>query len=478
MICQLCNIEISGKGLGSHLQAKHNINGKQYYDMFMKQDGEGICPTCGKETPFLKVSKGYQKHCCIICASSDKEVLEKVINTRKERFGVENFFQNKEIHEKALINAQTDEANDKKRQTSQSHYGTDNPMQSEEVKEKLRQTNQKLYSVDYSLQSEEIREKRKSTMIDKFGVEHALQNKELKQKQENTCMERFGVYNAYASNEIRQQIEEENLKKYGKRNVSQVPEIREKAEHTMEERYGVKFALQSEEIKESIKVHNREKFGVDYPTQNQDFMQQIMETRTKNRENFAIAYDCIPTQQLLAIFGTGWHQSKLGKEIEFIYNGMSFVKKDDISKIEAYCSVSHKSNCETDILQTVKSVYNKKIIENSRSIIKPLELDIYLPDLKLAIEFNGTFWHSQEANKPKDYHLTKSLLCREQGIRLIHIYEFEDIDEQLELLKSLILGKDLYPTEDFNKNNLIETIPQAEIIYSDKYTIYGAGKLY
>lgn len=62
---------------------------------------------------------------------------------------------------------------------------------------------------------------------------------------------------------------------------------------------------------------------------------------------------------------------------------------------------------------------------------------------------------------------------------MIHIYEFEDLDEQIELLRSLILGKDMYSKEDFNKNNLIDNIPEPEIVYQDsRYTVYGAGKLY
>ena len=69
-------------------------------------------------------------------------------------------------------------------------------------------------------------------------------------------------------------------------------------------------------------------------------------------------------------------------------------------------------------------------------------------------------------------------MCRDKGVRLIHIYEFEDINKQKQLLKDLILGTDNYPKDDFNKNNLINDIPKPKIIYKDsKYTIYGAGKL-
>ena len=99
--------------------------------------------------------------------------------------------------------------------------------------------------------------------------------------------------------------------------------------------------------------------------------------------------------------------------------------------------------------------------------------------MQIAIEVNGNYWHSIESKTPKEYHLMKSLLCREKGIRLIHIYEFEDIEQQIQLLQDLILGQDNYPKNDFNKNNLIDNIPVPEIIYKENnLTIYGAGKLY
>ena len=79
--------------------------------------------------------------------------------------------------------------------------------------------------------------------------------------------------------------------------------------------------------------------------------------------------------------------------------------------------------------------------------------------------------------KPKDRILRKSIACRNKGIRLIHIYEFEDFEKQKQLLKDLILGIDNYPKNDFNKNNFIN-IPKPEIVFKNaKYTIYGAGKL-
>lgn len=77
-------------------------------------------------------------------------------------------------------------------------------------------------------------------------------------------------------------------------------------------------------------------------------------------------------------------------------------------------------------------------IYNTREIIPPLELDIYIPDKKVAIEFNGTYWHGDE-QKPTDYHYIKSKMCEEKGIRLIHVFEYEwDNPRQRPILENII----------------------------------------
>lgn len=62
--------------------------------------------------------------------------------------------------------------------------------------------------------------------------------------------------------------------------------------------------------------------------------------------------------------------------------------------------------------------------ENTRKIITPSEIDIFLPNFNLAVEFNGVYWHSLE-NKCLEYHNTKHALCREKSISLIHLWDFE-----------------------------------------------------
>jgi Zn finger protein HypA/HybF involved in hydrogenase expression len=76
------------------------------------------------------------------------------------------------------------------------------------------------------------------------------------------------------------------------------------------------------------------------------------------------------------------------------------------------------------------------IIENTKNIIPPLEIDIYIPSHKIAIEFNGLYWHS-ELFKDKNYHLKKTQDCENIGIQLIHIFEDEWLNKK-EIVKSRI----------------------------------------
>jgi rubrerythrin len=68
---------------------------------------------------------------------------------------------------------------------------------------------------------------------------------------------------------------------------------------------------------------------------------------------------------------------------------------------------------EIEFGNMIKSfLLNEEIIIGSRNIIPPMELDIYIPEKKLAFEFDGLFWHSDANNNiTKNYHLNKTELC-------------------------------------------------------------------
>lgn len=91
--CKICNrIFKTIDPIGPHLSRIHKINNKTYYDMFLKKPGEGICPICGKETIFLSLTKGYQKHCSSKCAGLDDNTLKLRRNTCLEKYGCDSVF--------------------------------------------------------------------------------------------------------------------------------------------------------------------------------------------------------------------------------------------------------------------------------------------------------------------------------------------------------------------------------------------------
>jgi hypothetical protein len=69
-----------------------------------------------------------------------------------------------------------------------------------------------------------------------------------------------------------------------------------------------------------------------------------------------------------------------------------------------------------------------------KQIIK--ELDIYINEKKIAIEYNGLYWHNDE-HLQKNYHYNKWKLCNEKGIKLITIWE-DDWNFKQDLVKSMI----------------------------------------
>jgi hypothetical protein len=83
------------------------------------------------------------------------------------------------------------------------------------------------------------------------------------------------------------------------------------------------------------------------------------------------------------------------------------------------------SKGEKEVLAYIKSIYKGTIKPNDfTQIINPktgfpLELDIYLPEINLAIEYNGIYWHSAPYQKYKDEQ--KIIQCQQKNINLLII---------------------------------------------------------
>lgn len=74
---------------------------------------------------------------------------------------------------------------------------------------------------------------------------------------------------------------------------------------------------------------------------------------------------------------------------------------------------------------------------NVKGLIGKFELDIFVPQKKLAIEFNGLYYHNENAGKGSWYHDNKTIKCQQLGITLLHVFEDEWLYKQ-EIIKSMI----------------------------------------
>lgn len=73
--CPICNKYI--KNLGHHVQFTHkNYTQQEFYDKYLKQENEGICKYCGKSTAFIGIYFGYKEYCDKICLSKSKEKID------------------------------------------------------------------------------------------------------------------------------------------------------------------------------------------------------------------------------------------------------------------------------------------------------------------------------------------------------------------------------------------------------------------
>lgn len=408
MICKICNKEFPK--LGYHLKS-HNLTSKQYYNMYFEK---GKCEFCGKPAKFLNLNKGYSRFCSTACANKFNApiISQKALNRTSE--------ENRAIAQKA-------------RNTRKLHFGDEtyglfgSKRHQEAIKEK--------YNVDYISQAIEIKEKSKLTCLKRYGCEYSFQSDNNKQKTKETLCKKYGVDNAYKIESVKQN--------------SHSAEAEKKRQLTMQ----VKMSEIARKRSESLKITWKNK-SIE---EKQAIINKLTNLAHTQSLKFALEHNCTQRVTLIKEFGQGW----LSLKIPQIYDEHSNAYVDNcyLPTIKEYANSYHNSYAskkEKELLNFIKSIYNGAIIENSKLVIPPYEVDIFLPDLNIAFEFNGTFWHS-ELQKDKFYHFIKSMKCKEKGIRLVHIYEWE-WDSSKQFVRDVIFDNIKLDTSeivkvDFNKSN-------------------------
>jgi hypothetical protein len=189
------------------------------------------------------------------------------------------------------------------------------------------------------------------------------------------------------------------------------------------------------EVKEKIKNHWLAPHGVEHIKQIPQILAKCQTTLMKNYGVSNPAQIGIPPDSLLILSSPEllsdhlkqYSLSELGKKlsvrVELIKSYHHRLGLDIIPK-------NSRSLLEDEVFDFLQSL-SVKIIRNDRKIVAPQELDFLLPDHKIAIEFNGLYWHSENAGKKnKHYHASKFNRCFDQNIQLITIWDDEWINNQ------------------------------------------------
>ena len=268
--------------------------------------------------------------------------------------------------------------------------------------EKQKLTNKSKYDNEYFFTTDLFKNKAKVTKIERYNDE----NYNNMDKNKNTFLEKYGVDCALKIEKFKDKSKETRFKKYGNENYTNP----EKNKKTCLERY-----------------------GVDNLNKDSNFRKKTSHTRMMNSLHILSKYGIVDINENNEYICEKGHVFKpfdtLGNRIFY-----QTILCPICNPINSY----KKSGFEIQLYNFIKEKYNKEIVLNSRKIIYPNELDIYLPELKLAFEFNGLFWHN-EMGVDKNYHLIKTEKCEEKGIQLIHIYEDDWVYKQ-EIVKSRILN--------------------------------------
>ena len=282
----------------------------------------------------------------------------------------------------------------------------------------------------------------KKTNLEKLGVEYPFQSSLIQEKGKESCLEKYGVeyYNQTEESQIRRK--ETSLKKYGVENPSQNISIK-------------------------IKKEKLEAKKLNY-AKSQNLVTVNDLSKTFNRDESTIIDDI----RLLNL-----------KIIKFNNDARFYIEESNLPILSDFFSKTDecgKSYSEKELVDFVKSIYSDEIMENTKRIIPPKELDIYIPKMKLAIEYNGLYWHD-ENHVDRNYHLTKTNMCNKKGMDLIHVFE-DDWLYKKEIVKSMIASRlGIYKEKIFARKCQIKEIEkdQAKIFFDENHLQgFAYGDLY
>lgn len=237
-------------------------------------------------------------------------------------------------------------------------------------------------------------------------------------KYQKTCLEKYGVDNYFKSDKFKNDLKNHNLEKYGVEYHTQSEIVKYKIKNIVQEKYDVDNISKLNIIKDKVKNTNFNKYG-----------------HWNSRINYKIDND----ENHIMYIGGSLHLFKCDKNHDFEISNSNYYGR--IRSNTPLCTICYpisvnRSIKENEIFEFIQSIYSGEVVKSYRN---KLEIDIFLPELKLGFEFNGIHWHSDKFTD-KNYHYKKSRYFEELGIRIFHIWE-DDWIQKKDIVRSMISNK-------------------------------------
>lgn len=344
--------------------------------------------------------------------------------------------------------------------------------------EKIRETFRKKYGVDHPSQLSSVKEK-----IQKKRESGAYANVGRKMKQ--TLKEKYGRENYVNVDKCKKT----KLSRYGDENYNN----RDKMLKTNQEKYGSKVSPNV-----AISTGNRARSGeIGFKSEAyQSYLEKNQVVNASQLPDVSLKKHNKSLQNAIykLFFGNRLNNVVVPMFSEQDYSGSNYDKlyKFKCTKcnnefydnlysgniprcLECYPHNRFHSKIEDEVYEFIKELGETEIVRHDRSFLEGEEIDIVSQKLSIGIECDGIIWHSEVfGNKDKQYHLHKTSMLEDRGIRLIHLWDWEWISKK-DILKSLItnlIGKTsnkIYA----RKCEIKEILPKDKSSFLEKNHIQG-----
>lgn len=286
-------------------------------------------------------------------------------------------------------------------------------------------------------------------------------------------------------NDVLKKREQTNLQKYGVNIFVKAPNFNEKRIQTNIEKYGVPWATQTYEVQQKRKQTNLQKYGAEEFTQTKIYRQKTsLSVKAKYNVDY-ISQTRISLESLQKLKDKSWleyQHHQLQKPVSIIAEELNV----DTTTVVSYCKLLdielHRfsnSFWKKELLEELQKYTSFKILSNDRTLLNGKELDIYIPEAKLAIELCGLYWHSDVHDRiTKNYHHEKYQKCREKGVRLITIFEDEWLNKKQIVLNILKYKLNAFLNEQHvfaRKCEIIQLTTKQKRDFFEKTHIQGNG---